>query len=123
MNYLCSRSFRYAINKKIIMKKINELWDEIIDHADYVTGRLWTIKVAASYFECELTNYLVDELNLEGIDESDIVKYSLDIVKQNIKTFKNTIDEFELYSYSYGCNWETDIDQLNLPEFEANVIV
>ena len=39
-------------------------------------------------------------------------------MKQNIQIFKKTIDKFESYSYSYGCNWEANIDELNLPEFE-----
>ncbi len=105
------------------MKTINELWDELTNHPDYVTGSLWTVEDVASNFECRVEEYMDDKLNLEEIDESDIVKYSLDIVKQNIQIFKNTIDKFESYSYSIGCNWEPDIDLLNLPEFEANVIV
>jgi hypothetical protein len=105
------------------MKTINELWDELTNHPDYVTGSLWTLENVASNFECEVEEYMEEKLNLEEIDEADIEKYSLDIVKQNIEIFKNTIDEFESYSYSYGCSWEPDIDQLNLPEFEANVIV
>ena len=105
------------------MKTIYELWDEIKKHPDYVTGSFYTVEDVASNFECEVEEYMEEKLNLEEIDESDIVKYSLDIVKQNIQIFKNTIDKFESYSYSYGCNWEPDIELLNLPEFEANVIV
>ena len=124
MHFLCGEVLVIKLKKiKKNMKTIDELWDEIKNHPDYITGNLWTIEETASCFECELTNYLEDELNLEGIDESDIAKYSLDIVKQNIKIFKNTIDQFESYSYSSGCSWEPYIDQLNIPEFEANVIV
>ena len=101
------------------MKTINELWDELTNHPDYVTGSLWTVEDVASNFECEVEEYMEEKLNLEEIDESDIVKYSLDIVKQNIQIFKNTIDKFESYSYSIGCNWETNIDKLVLPEFEV----
>lgn len=105
------------------MKTINELWDELTNHPNYVTGSLWTVEDVALNFECEVEEYMEEKLNLEKIDEADIEKYSLDIVKQNIQIFKNTIDEFESYSYSYGCIWEANIDELNLPEFEANVIV
>jgi hypothetical protein len=104
------------------MKTINELWDELINHPDYVTGSLWTVEDVASNFECQVEEYMEEKLNLEEIDETDIEKYSLDIVKQNIEIFKNTINEFESYSYEY-CSWEITIDKLNLPEFEANVIV
>jgi methionine synthase II (cobalamin-independent) len=108
--------------KKKIMKTINELWDELTNHPDYVTGSLWTVEDVASNFECEVESYLEDELNLEEIDEADIEKYSLDIVKQNIEIFKNTIMEFESYSYEYG-TWEITIDELNIPEFEVTEIV
>ena len=104
------------------MKTINELWDELTNHPDYVTGSLWTVEDVASNFECEVEEYMEEKLNLEEIGETDIEKYSLDIVKQNIEIFKNTIKEFESYSYEY-CSWEITIDQLNLPEFEGNVIV
>jgi hypothetical protein len=100
------------------MKTINELWDELTNHPDYVTGSLWTVEGVALHFECEVEEYMEEKLNLEEIDEADIEKYSLDIVKQNIEIFKKTIDKFESYSYSYGCNWEANIDELNLPEFE-----
>ena len=100
------------------MKTINELWDELTNHPDYVTGSLWTVEGVASNFECEVEEYMEEKLNLEEIDEADIEKYSLDVVKQNIRIFKKTIDKFESYSYSYGCNWEVNIDELNLPEFE-----
>ena len=37
--------------------------------------------------------------------------------------FKKTIDKFESYSYSYGCNWNANIKKLNLPEFQVAEIV
>lgn len=101
------------------MKTIYELWDEIKKHPDYVTGSLWTVEDVASNFEWQAEEYIEEKLNLEGIDETDIEKYSIDVVKQNIQIFKNTIDKFESYSYSYGCNWDANIDELNLPEFEV----
>jgi hypothetical protein len=67
----------------------------------------------------EYVSYLEDELNSEEFDEIDIEKYSLDIVKQNILHFKNTIDEFQSNSYEFG-SWEIDIDELNLPKLEVN---
>ena len=104
------------------MKTINELWDELTNHPDYVTGSLWTVEDVASNFEWQVEDYLEEKLNLEEIDETDIEKYSIDVVKQNIQIFKNTIDKFESYSYEYG-TWEITIDELNLPEFEVNEIV
>jgi hypothetical protein len=104
------------------MKTIDELWDDITKHPDYVTGSLWTVEDVASNFESELEGYLIDELNLEETDEFDIEKYSLDVVKQNLEIFKNTIKEFESYSYEYG-TWEITIDKLNLPEFNVEEIV
>lgn len=101
------------------MKTINELWNELTNHPDYVTGNLWTIKNVASDFESELESYLEDELNPEEFDEIDIEKYSLDIVKQNIEHFKETIEEFQSNSYEYG-SWEIDINELNLPKLEVN---
>jgi hypothetical protein len=105
------------------MKTINELWDELTNHPDYVTGSLWTVEGVASNFEWQIEEYIEEKLNLEEIDESDIEKYSLDVVKQNIQIFKKTIDKFESYSYSYGCNWNANINKLNLPEFQVAEIV
>jgi len=101
------------------MKTIYELWNDLTNHPDYVTGSLWTVEDVASNFECEVEDYLEEKLNLEKIDEAALEKYSLDIVKHNISIFKNTIDKFESFSYSYGCNWEANIDELVLPKFEV----
>ena len=101
-----------------IMKTIDEIWDELRNHPDYVTGSLWTIEDIAINYEYNVENYLVDELNIEEIDESDIEKYSLDIVKHNIELFKNAIEDLE--AHSYGSYWEITIDELNLPVFESN---
>ena len=70
------------------MKTINELWDELTNHPNYVTGSLWTVEDVASNFEFQVEEYMEEKLNLEEIDETDIEKYSLDIVKQNIEIFK-----------------------------------
>ena len=104
------------------MKTIYELWNELTNHPDYVTGSLWTIEDVASNFEWQVEDYMEEKLNLEEIDEVDVEKYSIDVVKQNIQIFKNTIDKFESYSYKYG-TWEITIDELNLPEFEVTEIV
>lgn len=101
------------------MKTIYELWNELTNHPDYVTGSLWTIEDVSSNIECEVEDYIKEKLNLEKIEGFDIEKYSLDIIKQNIQLFKNTIDKFESYSYSYDRNWEVNIDKLILPEFEV----
>lgn len=104
------------------MKTINELWAELTNHPDYVTGSFWTVEDVASNFEWQAEKYMEEKLNLEEVDEADIEKYSIDVVKQNIQIFKNTIEEFQSYSYEFG-SWEINIDELNLPEFEVNEIV
>lgn len=104
------------------MKTINELWDELRNHPDYVTGSFWTVEDVASNIEFVVEEYMDEKLNLEEIDESDIVKYSIEIVKQNKEFFKETIDSFQSYSYEFG-TWEMTIDEVNLPEFEVNEIV
>ncbi len=73
------------------MKTIYELWNELTNHPDYVTGSLWTIDDVASNFECEVEDYINEKLNLEKIEEVDIEKYTLDIVKQNIQIFKKLL--------------------------------
>jgi hypothetical protein len=105
------------------MKTIYELWNDLTNHPDYVTGSLWTVEDVASNFEWQAEKYIEEKLNLEEMDESNIEKYSLEIVKQNIQIFKNTIDQFESYPYSIGSNWETNIDELVLPKFELVEIV
>lgn len=103
------------------MKTIDEIWDELRNHPEYVTGSLWTIEDIAINYEYIVKNYLVDELKIEEIDEYDIEKYSLEIVKNNIELFKKAIEILE--AESYGSYWEIEIDELNLPEFEVNEIL
>jgi hypothetical protein len=103
------------------MKTIYELWDELRNHPDYITGSLWTIKDIAINYEYNVKDYLEDKLNIEEIDESDIEKYSLDVVKHNIEFFKNAIEGFEIHAFS--CLWDITNDELNLPEFKVEEIV
>lgn len=101
------------------MKKINELWDELTNHPDYVTGNLWTVEDVASNFEYQLEVYLENKFNYQDIDYSQIERYSFDIIKENKEQFKNTIDNFESYSYKHG-TWDISIEKLILPECEVN---
>jgi hypothetical protein len=104
------------------MKTIYELWDEIKKHPDYVTGSFYTVEDVASNIESVVEDYMDEKYNPEEIDEADIVKYSIEIVKQNKEFFKETIDSFQSYSYEFG-TWEITIDEVNLPEFEVNEII
>jgi hypothetical protein len=99
------------------MKTINELWDELTNHPDYVTGSLWTVDDVAAEFDWHVEQYFEFDLELEEIDYEDVGKYSLDIVKQNIQIFKNTIEEYQ--SHLELWNWEVSIYDLVLPEFEV----
>ena len=63
------------------MKTINELWDELTNHPDYVTGSLWTENEVSEAFDFQVEQYLEFDLELEEIDYEDMSKYSLDIVR------------------------------------------
>lgn len=96
------------------MKTIYELWDEIEKHPDYVDGSLWAVEDVAAEFRQHVEEYIEFDLELEEIEDEDIVKYSLDIVKQNIQIFK-----YYIVTYSDDWNWEISIYDLVLPKFKV----
>ena len=79
------------------MKTINELWDELTNHPDYVTGSLWTVEDVASNFECEVEEYMEEKLNLEEIDESGYKFFLISIIYYNY----NNLSAFIYYYLNY----------------------
>lgn len=99
------------------MKTIYELWDEIEKHPDYVTGSLWTVEGIALEFREQVEEYIEFYLELEEIEDEEIEKYSVDIVKQNIHIFK-----YYIIFCPKDWNLEISIYDLVLPKFEVSGI-
>jgi hypothetical protein len=80
------------------MKTITELWNELQNHPDYVTGSLWTKQ--------SIVNLLEDH-----VDDEDFNRISELFVDENKKDIAFKIRQFEDDNYEYG-SWHHEIEDL-----------
>ncbi len=85
------------------MKNISEIWQELINHPEYVTGSIWTIESVAEVIE---TNIEDDEFDLHGMSLED---YTKEIVTKNKSKFTDLIDDFEADCYKHD-NWISNLE-------------
>jgi hypothetical protein len=86
------------------MKNINEIWQELINHPDYVTGSLWTIESVAEVIETNIEDD--EEFDLH---EMSIEDYTKDIVTKNKSKFTDLIDDFEADCYKHD-SWSSNLE-------------
>lgn len=92
------------INKKQNMKNINEIWQELINHPEYVTGSIWTIESVAEVIETNIEDD--EEFDLLGMSIED---YTKEIVTKNKSKFTDLIDDFEADCYKHD-NWISNLE-------------
>ena len=80
------------------MKTIDELWKEIENHPDFVTGRVHTKQDVVNHLE-------------EYLDDEDFNRISELFVDENKFKIAEIIDNFELGNYEY-CSWSSNMDDL-----------
>lgn len=71
------------------MRTIKEIWKELEQHPDFVTGTLWT------------KENVIDQL--QDLEDEDLTRVVDILVEKNKKRFGNAIDRFEGGAYDYGC--------------------
>ena len=81
------------------MKTLTELWSEVVNHPDFVDGRIWDVNDVASHIESNVEDYM-DENDLEYTHE-DLETISVQIVKNNIHQFADMIERWESNAYEY----------------------
>lgn len=86
------------------MRNINEIWKELINHPEYVTGGIWTIESVAQVIETDLEDN--EDFDLHGMSIED---YTKEIVTINKSKFIDLIDDFEAYSYKHDC-WSSNLE-------------
>ena len=91
-------------NKKQNMKNINEIWKELINHPEYVTGSIWTIESVAEVIETNIEDE--EEFDLHGMSIED---YTKEIVTKNKSKFTDLIDDFEADCYKHD-NWISNLE-------------
>jgi len=92
------------INKKDNMKNINEIWEELINHPEYITGNIWTIGSVAQVIETDLEDN--KDFDLRGMSLED---YTKEIVTKNKSKFTYLIDDFEADCYKYD-SWSSNLE-------------
>ena len=92
------------INKKDNMKNINEIWEELINHPEYITGNIWTIGSVAQVIETDLEDN--EDFDLHGMSLED---YTKEIVTKNKSKFTYLIDDFEADCYKYD-SWSSNLE-------------
>lgn len=80
------------------MRDIKELWRELQQHPEFVTGRIHT--------KSNIVEILEDRL-----DDEDFNRISELFVEENKNEIANRIDSFELDNYEYG-SWMDNMDDL-----------
>lgn len=80
------------------MRDINEIWKELENHPDYVTGTLWT------------KQNIVDTLQ-DHIDDEDFNRVSELFVDENKEHIALVIGSFEESNYECG-SWVDDMEDL-----------
>ena len=80
------------------MRTINEIWKELQQHPDFVTGRI--------HLKSSIVEILEDRL-----DDEDFNRISELFVEENKTEIANRIDAFELDNYEYG-SWMDNMDDL-----------
>ena len=81
------------------MRTIKEIWNELENHPDYVTGTVWTKQAVISMIE-------------EYADDEDFNRISELFFEENKIKISNRISEFEATAYDYGSSWTEGIDDL-----------
>jgi hypothetical protein len=80
------------------MKTIYELWNEIQQHPDYVTGRI--------HIKEDIIEILEDH-----VDDEDFNRISKLFVEENKEKIMCVIDDFEDANYEYG-SWVDNLEDL-----------
>ncbi|WP_396137548.1 hypothetical protein [Flavobacterium sp.] len=86
------------------MRNINEIWIELINHPEYVTGVIWTIESVAQVLETDLEDN--EDFDLHGMSLED---YTKEIVTNNKSKFTDLIDDFEAYCYKHD-SWSSNLE-------------
>lgn len=90
------------------MRNINEIWKELINHPEYVTGRIWTIESVAEVIETNIEDD--EEFDLHGMSIED---YTKKIVINNKSKFIDNIDDFETYCYKHD-SWSSNLEDYGI---------
>jgi len=80
------------------MKDIKELWRELQQHPDYITGRI------------HIKEYIVEILE-DNVDDEDFNRISELFVEENKEKIARVIDDFEDANYEYG-SWVDNLEDL-----------
>lgn len=90
------------------MRNINEIWKELINHPEYVTGGIWTIESVAQVIETDLEDN--EDFDLHGMNIED---YTKEIVTINKPKFIDLIDDFEAYCYKHD-SWSSNLEKYDI---------
>lgn len=99
------------------MKTINELWDKVINHPDYVAGNIWKLSDVSCAIESEIQCYLEEEFEIDDIGVETLESLSKEFVKLNKKELNEIIYDFESFFYKSSM-WEVDISEMEMPNLE-----
>jgi hypothetical protein len=99
------------------MKTINELWDELTNHPDYVAGNIWKLSDVSCAIESEIQSYLEEEFEIDDIGVERLESLSKEFVKLNKKELNEIIYNFESFFYKRSM-WEVDISEMEMPNLE-----
>ena len=94
------------------MKTIEQLWEEVRNHPDFVTGSLWDIEQVADQAE-----YFIEDV--ESIPLDKVREVTESIVRSKKYEIAKIIDTWEYCSYEY-CDWSGEKEFSDLLEFELS---
>jgi hypothetical protein len=84
------------------MKTITELWNELRNHPDFVTGTCWTVQDIIENAEC----YVEDN---DSVPLDEVGNHAEFIIRYNKEKIANIISEWEGSCYE-NCSWSGEED-------------
>ena len=96
------------------MKTIIELWNELINHPDYIHGSIWTKNDVIGKLTDELEEYLIDSFDYEEMDSEWIEEVTSSFIEENKIEIQKIIYDYENYNYKHDC-WSIDFDDYEFP--------
>lgn len=109
----------YNLKKKKKMRTIQELFNELENHPDYIYASVWTKNDVVNNISDNLEEYLIDTFDYDEIDPEWLEKTSLQFVNDNKYKIQKIIHNYEEYNYVHDC-WSICFEDYEFPKYETN---
>jgi len=101
------------------MRTIQELFNELENHPDYIHASVWTKNDVVNNISDNLEEYLIDTFDYDEIDPEWLEKISLQFVNDNKFKIQKIMLNYEEYNQDYDF-WSISFEDYEFPKHETN---